>query len=99
MCDQVRREQRVLFSLGQVYATPGALECLQQQGTTPLELIKRHVSGDWGELDAEDRAENNRALTNGTRILSNYPFSADLRIWVITEADRSSTTLLLPSEY
>lgn len=58
-----------------------------------------HARGDWGELDAEDRAANDRALKDGTRLLSAYHTKAGTKFWIITEADRSSTTALLPSEY
>jgi hypothetical protein len=67
-------------------------------GEDPLHILSRHASGDWGELDAHDRRENGRALKNGRRILSSYPVG-EQRVWVITEADRSVTTLLLPEEY
>lgn len=62
-------------------------------------LLARHVSGDWGQLDAEDQAANEQALAYGTRILSAYDLATGERVWIITEADRSATTLLLPSEY
>lgn len=66
----------------------------------PRELLRRHLSGDWGELDAHDRRENERSLKHGFRVLSSYPVGEDgQKVWVITEADRSSTCLLLPSEY
>ncbi len=87
------------FSLGQIVATPGALEALQQAGETPLPYVLRHVSGDWGELDAHDRHENERSLQLGYRVLSAYTLPTCERIWIITEADRSATTLLLPQEY
>lgn len=90
-----------LFELGQVVATPGALEALEQPGgTNPAALLARHVTGDWGELDAEDRAANDRAAQSGEdRILSAYDLASGARIWIITEWDRSVTTLLLPEEY
>lgn len=87
------------FPLGQVVATPGALNALAEAGQTPLEFIARHVSGDWGELDEEDRAENERSLNDDCRLLSAYTLRDGTRLWIITEADRSSTTLLLPEEY
>ena len=62
-------------------------------------LLARHVSGDWGQLDAEDQAANEQALAHGARILSAYDLATGTRIWIITEADRSATTLLLPGEY
>jgi hypothetical protein len=64
----------------------------------PHELLRRHLSGDWGELDAHDRRENARSLKHGFRVLSSYPVGGQ-KVWIITEADRSSTCLLLPSEY
>ncbi len=87
------------FSLGQVVATPGALESLQESEQSPLELITRHVTGDWGELGKEDKQENERSVEKGYRILSAYRLKSGEKVWVITEADRSVTTILLPSEY
>ncbi|MGC9395648.1 MAG: hypothetical protein ACP5J4_12420 [Anaerolineae bacterium] len=88
-----------LFSLGQVVGTPGALNALEEAGQHPLALLARHVTGDWGELDDEDQAENDLSVEQGFRILSAYTLETGTRIWVITEADRSATTFLLPSEY
>lgn len=87
------------FPLGRIVATPGALSALSETNQTPLEFIARHAAGDWGELDQEDRQENERSLIDGCRLLSAYRLSDQTRIWVITEADRSSTTILLPEEY
>jgi len=87
------------FFLGQIVATPGALEALARAGETPLPYLVRHVAGDWGDLDEDDKAENESALKDGLRILSAYRLSDETKIWVITEADRSSTTILLPEEY
>lgn len=87
------------FALGQVVATPGALDALIKLDIKPLELIHRHVTGDWGDLCAEDRHQNLFAIRSGLRIFSSYKISAETKIWIITEADRSSTTLLLPDEY
>ena len=84
--------------IGRVVATPEALRVLSEAGEDPLRLLARHASGDWGDLDAHDRRENQRSLKNGSRVLSSYPVG-DGKVWVITEADRSSTTLLLPEEY
>jgi hypothetical protein len=83
---------------GRIVATPGALEVLALAGVEPHELLRRHLSGDWGELDAHDRCENARSLKHGFRVLSSYPVGRQ-KVWIITEADRSSTTLLLPEEY
>ena len=89
-----------LFSPGRVVATPGALEALEDTGTDALDLLRRHVAGDWGEVPPEDARENERSVLNGRRVLSSYPVGdAGERVWVITEADRSSTCILLPSEY
>jgi hypothetical protein len=87
------------FPLGQVVATPGALGALQATGQSPMTFLQRHSQGDWGELDQEDVAENEFSLVNGLRLLSAYSLSGGTRIWIITEADRSATTILLPSEY
>jgi hypothetical protein len=87
-----------LFELGHVVATPGVLTRCQEANVSPSSLIERHSSGDWEDLDTHDRRENRRALEEGTRIFSSYQTSAG-RVWVITEADRSSTCLLLPEEY
>ena len=88
-----------LFDLGQIVGTPGALEELQEAEQNPLELIFRHVSGDWGDLCEEDRAENQLSVEQGFRILSAYELETGTKVWVITEADRSATTFLLPEEY
>ena len=84
--------------LGRILATPGALRLLRDAGEDPFDYLARHVSGDWGELDAQDRRENERSLKHGWRVLSSYPVG-EKTIWVITEADRSVTTILLPDEY
>ncbi len=86
------------FPLGRVVATPGALKLLEEAGEDPLYCLARHRSGDWGEVDAHDRRENERSLRHGWRILSSY-LVREKTIWIITEADRSVTTLLLPEEY
>ena len=87
------------FSLGRIVATPGALEAMEESGESPLDFIKRHVSGDWGEVDVEDRETNEQALMHGARLLSAYRTKLGQRLWVISEADRSATTILLPEEY
>ena len=88
-----------LFSLGHIVATPGALDALQQAGHTAQEFLARHSAGDWGELSAEDRKENTFAVTRSLRLLAAYRLSTSVRIWLITEAARSATTVLLPEEY
>jgi hypothetical protein len=90
---------RPLFSIGQTVATPGALDALVATGENPQTFLDRHVAGDWGEVDAEDQQANQDALLHGERLLSAYRTSSGVRIWVITEADRSVTTILLPEEY
>jgi hypothetical protein len=87
------------FELGQVVATPGAIELLVGAGRSPVEFIARHASGDWGELDEHDRLVNEQALMHGGRLLSSYIVIGDQRLWIITEASREVSTLLLPSEY
>ncbi|VGO13410.1 hypothetical protein PDESU_01967 [Pontiella desulfatans] len=88
-----------LFELGQVVATPGALAALENNGQSASEFIHRHQSGDWGDLCEEDKQANQEALESGDRILSAYRLEDGTRIWIITEADRSSSCVLLPSEY
>ena len=87
----------VRFSLGRIVATPAALAQLTSEEIT-LALL-RHHSGDWGDLDSEDKAANDRALVNRTQILSAYRAANGTRFWIITEADRSATTVLLPEDY
>jgi len=87
------------FPMGQVIATPGALAALEEAGESPGVFLKRHVTGDWGDVYEHDRRENERPIVDGCRLLSAYTLSDGTRLWVITEADRSSTTILLPSEY
>ena len=89
----------VCFQLGELVATPGALEALEHAGQSPLEFLDRHRKGDWGEVCPEDWALNDEALKEGTRLLSAYRTVKDERLWIITEADRSCTTILLPEEY
>lgn len=87
------------FPFGQVVATPGAVAAFAQSGEHPFLYLQRHAHGDWGELDEQDKAENEFSLTNGLRLLSAYNLGDGTRIWIITEADRSATTILLPEEY
>ena len=88
-----------LFSPGQIVATPGALAALEEAGEEPVFYLARHLAGDWGEVCEEDAKENNFSLENGFRILSAYILSTGVKIWIITECDRSATTLLTPEEY
>jgi len=102
MCNPKSTRERLpiaLFSLGQIVATPGALEVLDRYAINAVDLIVRHQSGDWGNVPPGDAEENLRSVENGCRILSSYPISDDQNLWIITEADRSVTTLLLPEEY
>ncbi len=88
-----------LFPLGHVVATPGALAALEAAGELPHRYLARHIRGDWGEIPEEDRKENELSLHECFRILSAYRTRLDVRLCVITEADRSSTCVLLPEEY
>jgi hypothetical protein len=88
-----------LFPAGQIVATPGALALLEEAKRTPLEFIFRHLRGDWGDLCEEDKTENELSLKYGFRLMSSYEVTNTEKLWIITEADRSVTTLLLPMEY
>ncbi len=88
------------FSLGKLVATPGAVEALADAGQSPMLFVSRHLQGDWGEECCdEDRQANEDALRSGERLLSVYRTAKGVKIWVITEADRSSSCILLPAEY
>jgi hypothetical protein len=87
------------FSLGQIFITPGAQETLEIAGETPIQFLRRHMSGDWGEISEDDAKENELSLKEGCRLLSAYRTVKGGKIWIITETDRSATTILLPSEY
>lgn len=90
------------FSLGRCAITPGARDMLDACGVGAEELLRRHARGDWGDVDPEDRETNDASLRYGNRVVSCYEVyeaGARARVWVITEADRSSTTVLLPEEY
>lgn len=91
--------QTPLFPLGRTVATPGAIEALDVAEETTIQLFARHQSGDWGEVPPEDAVENNRSVKQGFRLMSAYTLSTGVKTWVITEADRSVTTILLPDEY
>lgn len=86
-----------VFRLGRIVATPNSLQHVPQPDI--LRGLQRHQAGDWGDAEAEDRQANDRALVEGTRLLSVYHTSAGLKFWIITEADRSVTTVLLPEDY
>jgi hypothetical protein len=92
------------FSAGVLLSTPGAAEAFERNRQTPFEFLQRHLNGDWGDLDLEDKDANERALIDGGRLLSAYHLKDKTKIWAITEAvgedrRRESTTFLLPSEY
>jgi hypothetical protein len=87
------------FQLGRTVATPGALHALNTNHQSPLEFLMLHNEGEWGDLDADDKEANEQALKEDSRILSAYNLRDGTRIYVITEADRSVTTILLPEEY
>lgn len=98
------QEIRPKFPLGQLLATPGALDALNEAGQSPLDFVVRHALGDWGEVCSDDKALNDAALLDGSRLLSAYRTSKNVRIWLITEAadengHRCASTILLPSEY
>lgn len=98
-------EPKALFSLGSLMATPGALKALEAHGKNAFSLLMRHVHGDWGTVGAEDAKENELSLKYDFRIMSVYRLDEskstdrDNCVWIITEADRSSTTILLPDDY
>jgi len=88
-----------LFPAGQIVASPGALALLEEAHKSPLEFLSRHLRGDWGDLCHDDKAENESSLKYGFRLMSTYQITETKKLWVITEGDRSVTTLLLPAEY
>jgi hypothetical protein len=92
-------KKKPLFPLGQVVATPGALKALEESGQIPEEFLSRHISGDWGNLCEEDSQQNELSLQHGCRLFSAYTTKSSQKLWIITEWDRSATTLLLPCEY
>ncbi len=85
--------------LGRLTATPNALKLLNGQGINPVTLLARHHRGDWGDLDADDWQRNDQSLLHGYRVVSNYQITPIEAIWIITEADRSVTTILHPVDY
>lgn len=92
------------FELGQVVATPGALQAMDTGGVTPADLLQRHSQGDWGDLSLDDKQANEEAVRDGSRVFSTYELPTGTKIWVITEAandtgHRASTCILLPDEY
>lgn len=89
---------KALFPLGQCVGTPAALKLLADNGVQYTDLLARHISGDWGDIHPGDKGMNEAAVKEGDRILSVYKVGDD-KVWIITEADRSATTVLLPDEY
>ena len=87
----------IKFEAGQVVMTPGAAEAIPE--LVRIAALTRHLNGDWGDVCEEDKAANNRALRDGDRLLSAYRAPDGTKFWIITEADRSATTILLPDEY
>ncbi|HEV3460307.1 MAG TPA: hypothetical protein VHG32_27500 [Thermoanaerobaculia bacterium] len=93
------RKELFAFALGAIVATPGALSALETSADDYSALLDRHQAGDWREIEREDRGVNEEALAEGARIFSVYRLSDGAKVWIITEADRSSTGILLPEEY
>ena len=87
------------FALGRILATAGALRALEAAGEGPLRLLKRHAHGDWGDLHEDDQRANELAIRREMRVLSAYVLCTEEHVWIITEADRSATTILTPEEY
>ena len=95
----MNNQTQKLFPLGQIVATPGAIEALTEAKTPPMSLLIRHVAGDFGDIDSEDWQTNLDAIQEHARILSAYSLKTGEKLWIITEADRSSTCILRPDEY
>jgi hypothetical protein len=96
---KIDEKPQVLFELGQIFLTPGAQEVLAESNQHPIIFLSRHQSGDFGEVCEDDKRENEISIKEGFRILSAYRTSLGVKLWIITEADRSSSCLLLPEEY
>ena len=88
-----------LFELGSVTHTPGAKAALDEAKQEPWEFLERHQHGDWGDVCTQDWQENELSLREGFRVFSSYKTNAGVKLWVITEADRSLTTIFLPEEH
>ncbi len=97
--EKLNEQKTILFPLGEVFLTIGAKDALAESEQLPNEFLAKHQKGDYGIVCKEDWKENDLSVREGFRILSSYKTQKDAKIWVITEADRSSTTLLLPEEY
>ena len=87
------------ITFGRILTTPGARDAFAENNQNPLTFLSRHCAGDWGDLSLEDKKLNDRALMDGSRLLSAYHLNDGTKIYIITEADRSATTFLLPEEY
>lgn len=87
------------FKLGRIFATPAALEAIANAHVSIIDLLVRHMRGDWGDLSESDRQQNELSIDAGLRLLSSYVLPGGQTVWVITEWDRSSTTFLLPGDY
>ena len=96
--DNNERPRRT-FALGQIVMTPGAASAFATTGEHPFPFLARHQQGDWGAVSAEDATENDFSISHGFRVLSAYALRDGTRIWILTEADRSATTILLPEDY
>jgi hypothetical protein len=94
-----KTENKVLFDLGQTVMTIGAREALKDSNELPASFLSKHQSGDWGIIEKEDWQENDFSLKNGYRLFSAYLTANGEKLWIITEFDRSVTTILLPEEY
>jgi hypothetical protein len=92
-------ESTALFQLGRILATPGAIAAMEEAGQDGGQLLRRHQSGDYGEICQEDWQENELSVAEGFRIMSVYTLANEVKVWVITEAERAATTILLPEEY
>jgi hypothetical protein len=99
MTNSTVRQVKPLFPLGATLATPAALNVLEKAEITAGSLFDRHITGDWGDLDQDDKNSNDDAVKIGARIFSSYDLPTQATVWIITEANRSATTILLPSEY
>ncbi|RQQ18776.1 hypothetical protein [Burkholderia stagnalis] len=87
------------FKLGRIFSTPAALEVIADARVSIIDLLIRHMRGDWGDLSESDRQQNDLSVDAGLRLLSSYVLPGGQTVWVITEWDRSSTTFLLPGDY
>jgi hypothetical protein len=99
MKDDRHDSRAPLFNPGRIVATPGAMDALNDSPMQAAMLLDRHIAGDWGDVCEEDSRANTEALRYGNRLVSVYATQSGARLWIITESDRSVTTLLTPDEY